>query len=790
MDYKPIVDQIVVLFLLAAVSTFFSSAAAKVNEDVFVERIFDQAPHSAFTDLLEVDGTLYCTFREGDGHVYGADGRIRILEQQTDGSWRSVALLQEDGVDLRDPKISLMPNGRIMVNIGGSFYDGSTLKKCESRVSFSDQKRNDFSDPVPIQIDEQIRSNFDWLWRVTWNGDTGYGVVYQTHTSNGNSAVHLVSTSDGIHYQLIKALDLDGNPNETTLRFTDDEKMVALIRREGEQATAVIGSAHPPYTEWTFAPLPVRLGGPNLIELPDGTWLASGRDYRSDGQRTVVARVGLDGSWRILNTLPSGGDTSYPGMVLSGDDLLLSYYSSHEEKTAIYLAKMGIPQLNFVVIFCDDLGYGDLACYGHPTIRTPHLDRMAEEGQRWTNFYCAAPVCTPSRAALMTGRLPIRSGMCSGTRRVLFPNSGGGIPENETTLAEALHAQGYATGHFGKWHLGHLPQHLPTRHGFDTYFGIPFSNDMMWAGKKIKHRDAFANPKIEYWNVPLMRDEVTIEQPADQRTITRRYTEEAAQFIREHGNNKPFFVYLAHSMPHVPLFRSDEFAGRSPRGMYGDVIEEIDFSVGTILNTLREEGLAENTLVVFTSDNGPWLPYDTHGGSAGLLRDGKGSTFEGGMRVPGIFWGPGIVAPGIERQMGSTLDLMPTFMAMSGHEMPTTDGVDLSQVLTGTQPEDSPPPRTVMFFYRGEELFAVRAGQYKAHFKTRSGYGEKEAKDHNPPLLYNLDVDPGESVNIAHENPEVLAAIAELATQHRKTIEPVENQLNMRIPQPPSTGTQ
>ena len=445
-------------------------------------------------------------------------------------------------------------------------------------------------------------------------------------------------------------------------------------------------------------------------------------------------------------------------------------------------AKMDVRRLNFVVIFCDDLGYGDLACYGHPTIRTPHLDRMAEEGQRWTNFYCAAPVCTPSRAALMTGRLPIRSGMCSNTRRVLFPNSGGGIPENETTLAEALRERGYATGHFGKWHLGHLPQHLPTRHGFDTYFGIPFSNDMMWAGKKIKHRDAFADPKIEYWNVPLMRDEVTIEQPADQRTITRRYTEEAARFIREHRGKKPFFVYLAHSMPHVPLFRSEEFTGRSARGIYGDVIEEIDFSVGTILDTLRTEGLAENTIVVFTSDNGPWLPYGAHGGSAGLLRDGKGSTFEGGMRVPGIFWGPGTIMSGTQRSMGSTLDLMSTFMAMSGEEATTTDGVDLSPVLRGTQGIHEPSPRNTMFFYRGEELFAIRIGRYKAHFKTRSGYGEKEAKIHDPPLLYDLDVDPGEQYNVASAHPEVLLTIGTLVAQHRDSIDPVENQLHLKIP--------
>ena len=233
---------------------------------------------------------------------------------------------------------------------------------------------------------------------------------------------------------------------------------------------------------------------------------------------------------------------------------------------------------NIVVIFCDDLGYGDLSCFGHPTIKTPNLDRMATEGVRLTQFYSASPVCTPSRAALMTGRLPIRSGMCSDKRRVLFPDSGGGIPASEVTLAEGLKKQGYATACVGKWHLGHLPQFLPTSNGFDSYFGIPYSNDMDRVNDAPRGRDSFWNPKVEYWNVPLMRDLEIAERPADQTTITRRYAEEAVSFIRKNKDEK-FFLYLPHSLPHVPLFLSKEFEGKSLRGLYGDVIEEIDWSV-------------------------------------------------------------------------------------------------------------------------------------------------------------------------------------------------------------------
>ncbi len=432
---------------------------------------------------------------------------------------------------------------------------------------------------------------------------------------------------------------------------------------------------------------------------------------------------------------------------------------------------------NFVIIFADDLGYGDLACYGHPTIRTPNLDRMAAEGQRWTDFYVGASVCTPSRSALLTGRLPIRSGMCSDVRRVLFPDSSGGLPQNEITLAEALKPQGYTSACIGKWHLGHLPQYLPTNNGFDYYFGLPYSNDMDRVGGQ--GREAFKNPKVEYWNVPLMRNTEIIERPADQNTLTKRYTEEAVRFI-ERSKDRPFLLYLAHTMVHVPLFRSKDFQGRSPRGLYGDAVEEIDWSVGRILDTLRREGLAENTLVVFTSDNGPWLTFNLLGGSAGLLREGKGCTFEGGMREPCIAWWPGTIRPTVVREIGCTMDLFTTMVKLAGGEVPSDriiDGLDLSPVLFAK----GPSPRKTVFFYRGVRLYAVRKGPFKAHFITQSAYGNDGPVKHDPPLLYNLDHDPSEQYDVAQYQPKVIADIQKEVAEHQRTLVPGEDQLAGRI---------
>ena len=405
---------------------------------------------------------------------------------------------------------------------------------------------------------------------------------------------------------------------------------------------------------------------------------------------------------------------------------------------------------NFVIIFCDDLGYGDLSCYGAKKIRTPNLDRMAEEGMHFNSFYACAPVCTPSRAGLLTGRYPIRSGLTN----VLFPNSQDGIDDTEITLAEALKTCGYATACIGKWHLGHQPSFLPTRHGFDYYFGIPYSNDM----------DV---PKRGDPPIPLMRNEAIIEQPADQDTLTRRYTEEARRFIAEH-KNEPFFLYLPHTMPHVPLHASPSFAGRSPGGLYGDVVEEIDWSVGEILAELKQQGLDGNTLVIFTSDNGPWLSQRENGGSAGKLRLGKGTTFEGGMREPCIMrWPVTIRAGSVYDGPAGTLDLFPTLVGLAGGSLPegrVYDGCDIRPVLM----EEGVRPAKEFYYFNGQELQACRHGRWKAKkpFKGHV-YGEPLA---HPWLLFDLERDPGETTNLADRHPAILASLQMKMDQFRKDL--------------------
>ncbi|MEZ6045647.1 MAG: sulfatase [Planctomycetaceae bacterium] len=437
-------------------------------------------------------------------------------------------------------------------------------------------------------------------------------------------------------------------------------------------------------------------------------------------------------------------------------------------------------QPNIIIIFCDDLGYGDLGCFGHPTIQTPNLDRMASEGMKLTQFYSAAPVCTPSRAALMTGRLPVRTGMCSNTRRVLFPDSAGGIQDSEILLPEALKAAGYATGCFGKWHLGHLPQYLPTNNGFDEYFGIPYSNDMDRVAESPQGRAAFLDPKVEYWNNPILRGTEVVERPSHQPTLTKRYTAETIRFITE-NQDKPFFVYLPHSMPHIPLFRSEEFANKSRRGLYGDVIEELDWSVGQILQTLREQNLDHKTVVFFTSDNGPWTTHGLQGGSAGLLRDGKGSTWEGGMREPCIAWWPGTIPAGTSSaELGSTMDLYVTSIKLAGGTVPEdrpVDGYDLTPVIK----ENSAGPRDIMYYYRGQRLMAIRKGPWKAHFMTQAAYGQREPVVENPPVLYHLEIDPSEQHNVSADHPEVIAELARLAEDHKAGVEIVPSQLEIRL---------
>lgn len=432
---------------------------------------------------------------------------------------------------------------------------------------------------------------------------------------------------------------------------------------------------------------------------------------------------------------------------------------------------------NIIIIFTDDMGYGDIGVFGHPTIRTPNMDQMAMEGQKWTNFYTAASVCTPSRAGLMTGRLPIRNGMCSNKYRVLFPDSKGGLPQEEITIAEKLKEVGYNTMHIGKWHLGHLPEFLPTSQGFDSYYGIPYSNDMDRAGN-AEYQEACKNPTAETFQVPILRDTTVIERPAYQPTLTKRYTEEALKFISK-NKKEPFFLYLAHSMPHVPLYRSEEFAEKSKRGLYGDVIEEIDWSVGQIMKTLKDLKLDNNTLVVFTSDNGPWLWFNQHGGSAGLLRDGKGSTFEGGMRVPTIFWWKDRIEPEVISDMGATLDIFPTVCKIAKTTVSKEivyDGIDLSPTLFNRKESN----RKTVFYYSGEEIYAYRKDDFKIHFKSKEGYTTQNVITYSPPLLYNLNTDPSEKYNIAAKHPNIIKKMKKDIETHKKTIKPVVNQLNLR----------
>lgn len=466
--------------------------------------------------------------------------------------------------------------------------------------------------------------------------------------------------------------------------------------------------------------------------------------------------------------------------------LLLSLTAALICGTAVSAGATDTAKPNIVIILADDLGYGDLGCYGHPSVRTPHLDRMAAEGMRFTDFYAAAEVCTPSRAALLTGRYPVRSGMCHDRFRVLRRISTGHLPEQEITLAEQLKGQGYATGIVGKWHLGvwsNDPAGHPFRHGFDFQFGLPHSNDMDPAPDNPKGAPARLEQDSKWWLAPLYRGETLLEKGTDQTVLTRRYTEEAVKFIREKKDG-PFFLYFPHSFPHVPLFASEQFRGKSSRGLYGDVVEELDWSVGQVLGALKEAGIEKNTLVFFSSDNGPWLTQGLAGGSAGLLREGKGSTWEGGMRVPGIARWPGKVPAGkVCHEVANLMDLFATCSVLAGAKLPAdrpVDGINILPLLT----ETGTVQRDAFFYYRGAQLFAVRIGQWKAHLVTQAGYGGPKPEPHDPPLLFDVQADPSETTNVAAEHPEVLQRIAAAVEKHRANLQSAPTQLEAVVPAP------
>lgn len=393
---------------------------------------------------------------------------------------------------------------------------------------------------------------------------------------------------------------------------------------------------------------------------------------------------------------------------------------------------------NIVFIFADDLGYGDLSSFGSETIRTPHIDRLGLEGIRFTDFYSASPVCSPSRAGLLTGRMPQRMGI----NNVFFPESFTGMPPEEVTIAELLKQKDYATGIVGKWHLGHFEKFLPLQQGFDSYFGIPYSNDMR--------------------SVVYMRDNEVETFEVDQRLTTRTYTEEALSFIDAH-QDEPFYLYVAHNQPHVPIYASEPFEGRSKAGLYADVIEEIDGSVGKILDKLEALDLLENTLVIFSSDNGPWLVMEDHGGSAGPLREGKQFTFDGGMRVPTLAMWKGRIEGGqVYSGVATQMDWFPTFATITGAAIPDDrpiDGVDLSPVLfEGAEREGN-----TFLFFNGAKLEGYRKGDYKIKMPYAGNPGSpwrSQVAPHDT-LLVNMAVHPGEVNNLYPEEKELALALIE-----------------------------
>lgn len=424
---------------------------------------------------------------------------------------------------------------------------------------------------------------------------------------------------------------------------------------------------------------------------------------------------------------------------------------------------------NVIIIFTDDQGYQDVGAFGSPDIETPHLDQLAAEGVRLTRFRAAQAVCSASRAALLTGTYPNRLGI----HGALDHRSNHGLHPEETTIAEVLKPLGYRTAIFGKWHLGHHDPFLPTRQGFDEFFGLPYSNDM-WP----HHPE---NPNY-YPSLPLYENETVLDTLSEQHALTTWYTERAVDFIGR-SKDEPFFLYLAHSMPHVPLYVSGKFAGKSERGLYGDVIMEIDWSVGQVIDALRKHGIADRTLVIFTSDNGPWLSYSGHSGSALPLREGKGTAWEGGVRVPCIAWWPGQLPAGRTQDAPAmTIDLLPTIAHLAGGQLPAReiDGRNIWPLMQVAENAVSPHDAYYIYYNRNE-LQAVVMGHWKLylpHAYRTLAPGQAHRDDGIPvkyamvrietPELYDLKSDASETANVAAQHPDIVSAMLALAQRARE----------------------
>jgi arylsulfatase len=472
--------------------------------------------------------------------------------------------------------------------------------------------------------------------------------------------------------------------------------------------------------------------------------------------------------------------------------LIVFVFTSFQTKN-----KMAYLQPNIILIFMDDMGYADLSCYGSEHISTPNIDKLAASGIKFTDFHVAASVCTPSRTALLTGCYPHRLGL----PKVLFPegknNPGNtGLHPDEQTMAELLKANGYATSMAGKWHLGDKKMFLPTQHGFDQYLGVPYSNDMtiapdMVLAENIFLRNGMTREMIQHYDelkidnknhqTPLLKNNEVVEFPADQTTLTQRYTEHSIDFINKQAGKSPFFLYVAHTMPHIPLFASTQWKGKSEAGLYGDVIEEVDWSVGEIMKALEKKGILNNTLIIFTSDNGPWLSYGNHGGSAGNLRGGKFDVFEGGFRVPCIMSFPKLIPKGgINDDLVTTLDILPTLCQITGFPLPAKkiDGISVLPVLKGKRMSKTLDNR-YFYYFSDEKLLSVRKGNWKYFLPLtykvvispgKDGKNGKTETYQQDEALYNLEKDLSESINVIKANPDIAVELRQALEAFNQTI--------------------